>query len=81
MVGLHVIPHWQMTRFYSVPHLHMTRFYTVPHLPLTRFTCLAIMELLLVGQRSLGRSNRVLAPSKGLDLVCTPMVTPTRPDF
>ena len=37
IVGLHVIGHWQMTRFYSVPHLPMTRFYSIPHLPLTQF--------------------------------------------
>ena len=81
MVGLHVIPHWHMTRFYSVPHLPMTPFYIVLHLPLAPvLQCLAIMQLLLVGQSSLGQSNRVPAPNfEGLHLglIRTPMVIPT----
>ena len=80
MVGLHVIAHWQMTRF-----LHRSAFAYDPFLCHSAFAfdpvlqCLAIMELLLAGQSSLRLSNRVSAPDKGLDLgpVCTPMVIPT----
>ena len=69
----------------SDPFLHRSAFAHDPFLSRSAFAfdpvlqSLAIMEILLVGLSSLGPSNRVSAPDKGLDsgLVCTPTVIPT----
>ena len=67
------------------PFLHRSAFAYDPFLRRSAFAfdpvlqCLALMELVMAGQSSLGLSNRVSAPDKGLDLglVRTPMVIPT----